>query len=455
MEDYIEEYEASAEIEITKADEDKRLVFGWASIAIENGEQLEDMQHDVIDPDDLEEAAYEYVLNFRDTGEEHLAAFRKKGKLVESCVFTEEKQQAMGLVPGTLPVGWWIGFYIEDDDAWERIKNGTYRMFSIEGKAERVPVDGESVTKSNGFDEIYEIDTIEEVEKFNPYHDRLGRFTTASGASSFTIRTRAGYNQGMADRSIERAKEKHGRQTVKEPATQQTKMSEGKDMSDSFTLDPDKGGALEQIAELQGFKNKGRVISSHKEFVDAVKKTGFVGFRTVSNGKDISTKKKKKAEDFVDEIKNDDNFSFNGGGSRFYGGGIYFAGAHSAKAGKVPSVKGQNEAIEDSIGYGYGPDSSKTFAVTLDPSAKVAKYSDVMNEFMSMPAKEQINFDFDVGAYAAAKGYDAMTAERGGNLTYDMVYNRSKLIFFDTTFNATTSKEDLFNPDYIGVSAFR
>lgn len=148
------EKNASAEIEITKADPDKRLVFGWASIAIENGEQLEDMQHDMIDPEDLEEAAYEYVLKFRDTGEEHMADFRKKGKLVESCVFTEEKQKAMGLAPGTLPVGWWIGFYIEDDDAWERIKNGTYRMFSIEGKAERVPVDGESVTKGHGFDYI-------------------------------------------------------------------------------------------------------------------------------------------------------------------------------------------------------------------------------------------------------------------------------------------------------------
>ena len=139
---------------IMKSSDDKRLVFGWASIAIENGEQLEDMQHDMIDPDDLEEAAYEYVLKFRDTGEEHMADLRKKGKLVESCVFTEEKQQAMGLAPGTLPVGWWIGFYIEDDDAWERIKNGTYRMFSIEGKAERVPIDGESVTKCNEFDYI-------------------------------------------------------------------------------------------------------------------------------------------------------------------------------------------------------------------------------------------------------------------------------------------------------------
>lgn len=127
---------------IMKTDDDKRLVFGWASIAVNaDGEQLEDHQHDLIDPEDLEEAVYEYVLNFRDTGEEHISTLRKKGKLVESCVFTVEKQKAMGIPEGILPVGWWIGFKIEDDDAWEKVKNGTYKMFSIEGKANRVPVE--------------------------------------------------------------------------------------------------------------------------------------------------------------------------------------------------------------------------------------------------------------------------------------------------------------------------
>ena len=127
---------------VAKMDDDKRLVFGWASISVTaDGEQLEDLQHDLINPEDLEEAVYEYVLNFRDTGEEHRPHLRKKGKLVESCVFTTEKMKAMGLPEGILPVGWWIGFKIEDDEAWEKVKNGTYRMFSIEGKAQRVPVE--------------------------------------------------------------------------------------------------------------------------------------------------------------------------------------------------------------------------------------------------------------------------------------------------------------------------
>ena len=145
---------------IMKTDDDKRLVFGWASIAVTaDGEQLEDLQHDMIDPEDLEETVYEYVLNFRDTGEQHNPNLRKKGKLVESCVFTVEKQRAMGLPEGILPVGWWIGFKIEDDEAWEKVKNGTYKMFSIEGKAQRVPVEKaapEPVTMTSRFVQIRE-----------------------------------------------------------------------------------------------------------------------------------------------------------------------------------------------------------------------------------------------------------------------------------------------------------
>lgn len=130
------------EFKVYKTDE-KMLVFGWASIAIRtDGEQILDLQNDIIDPEDLEEAAYEYVLNFRDGGEEHNPDLRKKARLIESCVFTKEKMQAMGIPENIVPEGWWIGFKVDDDEAWEKIKNGTYQMFSIEGTATREPVEG-------------------------------------------------------------------------------------------------------------------------------------------------------------------------------------------------------------------------------------------------------------------------------------------------------------------------
>ena len=51
-------------------------------------------------------------------------------------------------------------------------------------------------------------DEIEEIEKFNPYHDRLGRFTTGASATSFTVRTKDPKKQHMADAAIAREKER-------------------------------------------------------------------------------------------------------------------------------------------------------------------------------------------------------------------------------------------------------
>lgn len=257
--------------EIYKTDNDKRLVFGWASVSIKiDGEQLEDHQKDMIDPEDLEEAAYEYVLNYRDTGEEHIPTMRLKGKLVESCVLTAEKQKAMGIPEGTLPIGWWVGFKITDDDAWQRVKNGTYRMFSVEGKAVREPVEKSArnydefpsydmwleenldatreeqkaaekhyqeakIVKSHKrFDTIIEVTTpkriaktFEEIiEKFNPYHGKDGRFTSANGGGAVSFTYAPGKSEAH-DKAICRAIAQDKVAKAKEAEPKLTKMLTG------------------------------------------------------------------------------------------------------------------------------------------------------------------------------------------------------------------------------------
>ena len=138
----IKKTDNTQQFNIMKTDDEKRLIFGWASVAIKiDGEQVVDHQKDMIDPDDLEEAVYKYVLNFRDGGEEHIPKLRKKARMVESCMFTKEKMKAMGIPEGIVPEGWWIGFYVDDDDAWEKVKDGTYQMFSIEGQGVREEVE--------------------------------------------------------------------------------------------------------------------------------------------------------------------------------------------------------------------------------------------------------------------------------------------------------------------------
>lgn len=128
---------------IMKSDDEKMLAFGWANVSMRvDGELIEDWQGDIIEPEELETAAYEYVRLYGDGGEMH-----ERGGvavLIESVVFTQEKMQVMGIPAGTLPVGWWIGFKVTDKDVWEKVKDGTYPMFSIEGEAERVEVEGEN-----------------------------------------------------------------------------------------------------------------------------------------------------------------------------------------------------------------------------------------------------------------------------------------------------------------------
>lgn len=85
---------------IAKSDTGRHLAFGWASIAIKNnGEVVEDWQEDIIEPAELENAAYGFVELYREGGEMHERG--GAAVLVESVVFTEEKIQAMGIPEGT------------------------------------------------------------------------------------------------------------------------------------------------------------------------------------------------------------------------------------------------------------------------------------------------------------------------------------------------------------------
>ena len=128
-------------MEITKADEPARNVFGWASVVIKaDGEVVTDHQGDVIEPDELEKAAYDYVLDWREAGDSHDKG-PVRGRVIESMVFTPEKAAALGIAKGTVPTGWWLGVHFDDADLFEKVRSGERPAFSIEGQAIRVPVE--------------------------------------------------------------------------------------------------------------------------------------------------------------------------------------------------------------------------------------------------------------------------------------------------------------------------
>lgn len=123
-------------VKIVKVDPDRNLVFGWAYVAVEkNGQRVVDASDEVIEPEELEDAAYLFNLLFRGSGVMHKGEV--VGALVESLAITKEKLEHLGLPPDALPQGWWVGFYVECDEVFDGVKKGIFPMFSIQGKAIR------------------------------------------------------------------------------------------------------------------------------------------------------------------------------------------------------------------------------------------------------------------------------------------------------------------------------
>lgn len=129
---------------IQKVNNERQNVFGWASVGYlpDNGRYTlyEDWQGDVLKSiEDIEDAAYDFTLNARDSGTEHVGK-GGKGTLIESFVSTPEKWDAMKIPHGVLPVAWWTGFHISDPMTWDGVKKGRYKMFSVQGRGRRIPL---------------------------------------------------------------------------------------------------------------------------------------------------------------------------------------------------------------------------------------------------------------------------------------------------------------------------
>jgi putative serine protease XkdF len=120
-------------VPITKTDPAKQQVFGWASVIEQNGVPVEDSQGDVIDAAELEKAAYQFALQKGVAGDNHDRI--GVGRLIESLVFTKEKQEALGI--DLKKVGWFIGFQIDDAAVWKGIVDGELSAFSIGGTGQR------------------------------------------------------------------------------------------------------------------------------------------------------------------------------------------------------------------------------------------------------------------------------------------------------------------------------
>lgn len=120
-----------------KSKDEEMLVSGWANVAVNaDGSIPLDWQDDIILPETLEKAAINFMLDYRESGVMHEGG--SVGTIVESIFFTKEKQEILGIPEGTVPQGWFVTVKVHEPEVFAKVKDGTYKMFSIQGKCNRV-----------------------------------------------------------------------------------------------------------------------------------------------------------------------------------------------------------------------------------------------------------------------------------------------------------------------------
>ena len=123
--------------QILKADEEQRLVYGWASVVTEKGEPVVDRQGDVIEPETLVKAVNSFMENIRVGKEMHKGD--QIGAVIHSMPITKEIGESLGIQSDR--EGWIVAFKVYNDDVWARVKSGELAAFSIGGRATKESYD--------------------------------------------------------------------------------------------------------------------------------------------------------------------------------------------------------------------------------------------------------------------------------------------------------------------------
>ena len=117
--------------QILKADDEQRMVYGWASVVTEKGEAVVDRQGDVIEPDTLVRAVNKFMEHVRVGKEMHKGD--QIGAVIHSMPITKEIGESLGIQSDR--EGWIVAFKVYNDDVWAKVKSGELAAFSIGGRA--------------------------------------------------------------------------------------------------------------------------------------------------------------------------------------------------------------------------------------------------------------------------------------------------------------------------------
>ena len=127
----VSELTKSVEGTILKADDEQRMVYGWASVVTEKGEPVIDRQGDVIEPDTLVRAVNKFMEHVRVGKEMHTG--EQIGAVIHSMPITKEIGESLGIQSDR--EGWIVAFKVYNDEVWSKVKSGELAAFSIGGRA--------------------------------------------------------------------------------------------------------------------------------------------------------------------------------------------------------------------------------------------------------------------------------------------------------------------------------
>ena len=279
------------------------------------------------------------------------------------------------------------------------------------------------------------------------------------------------YDEKLGDMTYEEwkhAKDRQPKEEVKEEKTEVSKkrvVIDGKDISQEWERRSEFDFEINDVINAQGFDGLPKIVSA-EEFDEAVKESNFVAQRT------YSAPDKETGDGYRDMLYNGEWYVDCSVGGAQYGQGMYCAANYSGRLDegiKIEMETYQNgtmgrmwrdmddEDRQKVIGFQkemmkvdeelYG-DPPKVFmtkfpelveentgisvprnyieTLTVDPSAKIVKYDDIVKEKNNDSEKFK---DMDVGVYAVLKGYDGINAEgHGESGSYTVILNRTKLI---------------------------
>ena len=210
----------------------------------------------------------------------------------------------------------------------------------------------------------------------------------------------------------------------------------GKDLSGKFQFQSNSQDyAIEQVIKAQGFDGKPTLTSDKAAFAQACQASNFIAKRGVgaSNQQTLNA--------YDQALKTGDFYVKCSGGS-VHGYGMYAA---SVKANGSNASSGLRHAESTANAYASGNRAQKVYTMTLDKSAKIGTESNLKRQMANDAAFKQAcnassmntRYTYDVGVYAAYKGYDAYIAGRGryssdgSSSDYTVILNRSKVIIYD------------------------